>query len=42
VLTENGRRVLAEYRAFETEVAEAGAERLAALGELLRDIPEDR
>jgi molybdate transport system regulatory protein len=42
VLTENGRRVLAEYRAFETEAAEAGAKRLAALGDLLRDIPEER
>ncbi len=42
VLTGNGRRVLAEYRAFEAEAAEAGAGRLAALEELLRDIPGEK
>lgn len=39
VLTENGRRVLALYRAFEGEAAEAGAGRIADLRALLRDIP---
>jgi molybdate transport system regulatory protein len=42
VLTETGRTVLGLYRAFETEVAEAGAPRLDALGALLRDIPEGK
>jgi molybdate transport system regulatory protein len=37
VLTELGREVLEQYRAFETEVAEHGAERLDALRALLRD-----
>ena len=40
VLTEIGREVLALYRAFETDAAEAGAARLEALHGLLRDIPE--
>ena len=39
VLTDAGREVLALYRAFEREVAEAGAARLAALERHLRDIP---
>jgi len=40
VLTENGRRVLALYRAFEAEAAEAGAAQLARLTALLGDIPD--
>ncbi len=40
VLTDLGREVLALYRAFEAEAAAGGAARLAALGELLRDIPD--
>lgn len=40
VLTELGREVLAQYRAFEVDAAAGGAARLAALGGLLRDIPE--
>ncbi len=42
VLTQAGREVLALCRAFETDAAEAGAARLAALHALLRDIPERR
>lgn len=41
-LTDLGREVLAQYRAFETETAAAGAARLAALRGLLRDIPEEK
>jgi molybdate transport system regulatory protein len=37
VLTDLGREVLAQYRAFETEAG--GSARLAALHALLRDIP---
>ncbi len=40
VLTDLGREVLAHYRAFEADVAAGGAERLAALHALLRDIPD--
>ncbi|HMQ93196.1 MAG TPA: LysR family transcriptional regulator [Amaricoccus sp.] len=42
VLTELGREVLAQYRAFEAEAAAGGAEHLAALRALLRDIPEGK
>jgi len=42
VLTDLGRAVLEHYRAFETEASEAGASRLAALHELLRDIPSGK
>jgi molybdate transport system regulatory protein len=42
VLTELGREVLALYRAFETEAAAGGSERLRALRALLRDIPEEK
>jgi molybdate transport system regulatory protein len=42
VLTDLGREVLAQYRAFEAEAAAGGAARLAALRGLLRDIPEER
>jgi molybdate transport system regulatory protein len=42
VLTELGREVLAHYRAFETAAAAGGAERLAALHGLLRDIPDEK
>ena len=42
VLTEAGREVLALYRAFEREAAEAGAARLEALHAHLRDISEER
>lgn len=40
VLTETGRQVVMQYRAFEHETAEAGASRLAALSDMLRDIPQ--
>ncbi|SEO64157.1 molybdate transport system regulatory protein [Salinihabitans flavidus] len=40
VLTETGRQVLTLYRAFEREVAEAGADRLGEMQSLLRDISE--
>jgi molybdate transport system regulatory protein len=40
VLTDLGRKVLAEYRAFEEEVAVSGQKRLSALHALLRDIPD--
>ncbi|WP_375259429.1 winged helix-turn-helix domain-containing protein [Citreimonas sp.] len=39
VLTELGREVLAQYRAFEADAAEGGADRLRQLQSLLRDIP---
>ena len=39
VLTDLGQEVLAQYRAFEEEAAQAGAERLDVLRGLLRDIP---
>lgn len=42
VLTDNGRRVLALFRAFEHEAAQLGTERLDALRQLLRDIPEGK
>lgn len=42
VLTEAGREVLALYRAFETEAAEAGAAQLDALRSHLRDIPKEQ
>ena len=47
VLTTNGRRVLALYRAFEAEAATAGAARLAEIGALLADtsqsdIPDEK
>ena len=41
-LTGLGREVLAQYRAFETEVAASGADRLANLQGLLRDIPKGK
>lgn len=40
VLTEAGREVLALYRAFESEAAEAGAARLEALRSRLRAISD--
>ena len=40
ILTDLGRAVLAEYRAFEMEAAAQGAGRLEALRGLLRDIPD--
>lgn len=42
VLTELGREVLAQYRAFEEEAAAAGATRLTTLGGMLRDIPDGK
>ncbi len=42
VLTEAGREVLNLYQAFEREVAEAGAGRIAALHSRLKDLPEER
>lgn len=42
VLTDLGREVLAQYRAFEAEAARGGADRLAALHGMLRDIPEGK
>jgi molybdate transport system regulatory protein len=42
VLTEAGRAVLALYRAFEADAAEAGETRLDALRTMLRDIPGQR
>lgn len=39
VLTDLGKQVLAQYRAFEKEVADAGTARLQALNDLLMDIP---
>jgi molybdate transport system regulatory protein len=39
VLTENGRRVIGLYRAFEAEAVGAGASRLAEMQALLRDLP---
>jgi len=42
VLTDLGREVLAQYRAFERDAAAGGAERLAALRALLRDGPQDK
>ena len=40
VLTPNGQRVLALYRAFESEAATAGADRLAEMHDLMRDSPD--
>lgn len=40
VLTPNGRRVLALYRAFEVEAAAAGADRLQDLRALLSEAPD--
>lgn len=42
VLTDLGREVVTEYRAFEAEAASGGAARLAALTGLLRDIPDGK
>ena len=42
VLTELGREVLGQYRAFEADAAAGGSERLAVLHGLLRDIPEEK
>ena len=42
VLTETGRTVLALYRAFESDAAEAGEKRLIALKDMLRDIPSEK
>ena len=42
VLTDLGREVLSLYRAFETDAAEGGAARLAALQSLLGDIPGEK
>ena len=42
VLTDLGREVLAQYRAFEEEAAVAGADRIAALRALLRDISDGK
>lgn len=42
VLTDLGREVVTQYRAFEAEAAVGGAERLAALRGLLRDIPDGK
>lgn len=41
-LTETGRMVLGHYRAFEVDVAKAGAARLDDLRIMLRDIPEEK
>ncbi|WP_412509722.1 winged helix-turn-helix domain-containing protein, partial [Roseovarius sp. SYSU LYC5161] len=41
-LTGLGREVLAQYRAFEAEAATGGADRLASLQGLLRDIPDGK
>ncbi len=41
-LTETGAQVLALYRQFEARAAEAGAEPLAGLVALLRDIPDGK
>ena len=41
-VTPLGHEILAHYRAFEREVAEAGATRLAAMRGHLRDIPEGK
>ncbi|MCB6178366.1 LysR family transcriptional regulator [Rhodobacter sp. Har01] len=40
VLTKTGQQVLAQYRAFESQAALAGAEALAALKTLMRDSPD--
>lgn len=42
VLTDLGREVVAEYRAFEAEAAAGGSARLATLGQMLRDIPDGK
>lgn len=42
VLTPTGQAVLHHYRAFETEVATAGAQRLQDLQDMLRDIPQEK
>ena len=42
VLTELGREVLAQYRAIDSEAAAHGADRLARLQGLLRDIPDEK
>lgn len=41
-LTETGRMVLSHYRAFEVDVAKAGAARLDNLRAMLRDTPEEK
>jgi molybdate transport system regulatory protein len=41
-LTANGHRVLALYRAFEAEAHAAGADQLAGMHALLRDIPVEK
>lgn len=41
-LTDTGEAVLAHYRKLEEIAAEAGAERLAALRSMLRDIPDGK
>jgi len=41
-LTDLGREVLSQYRALETEAAARGADRLAVLRGLLRDIPREK
>jgi molybdate transport system regulatory protein len=42
VLTDLGQEVLAQYRAFEEQAAEAGAAQLEVLCGLLRDIPDGK
>ncbi|MBE0414426.1 LysR family transcriptional regulator, partial [Yoonia sp.] len=42
VVTETGQRVIALYRTFEAQAAQAGAEQLALLDDLRRDIPEGK
>ena len=42
VLTGNGRRVLALFREFEAEAAKAGADQLAQMCALLKDIPAEK
>ncbi|MCW1931836.1 LysR family transcriptional regulator [Pararhodobacter zhoushanensis] len=41
-LTETGAQVLAHYRSFEDRAAQAGADDIAAIGALLRDIPDEK
>ena len=42
VLTDTGREVLGLYRAFVSDAQTAGAPRIRALQEMLRDIPEGK
>jgi molybdate transport system regulatory protein len=42
VLTDLGREVLTQYRAFEEEAASAGAARINAIKSQLRDIPDGK